>query len=134
MEGTPENNNEPDPPQAPVLLAEGTVAAHPPTPGAATGGGCLHTPVRGDGLPVFLPPGMGVQGGVIRTEEPHHMPQGRLHQRGLRACQANPGKVGGEDLTCWHECQDQGPPSSASPTMDSLVPILSQAIVTEGVT
>lgn len=113
---------------------ERTVAAYPPTPGAATGEGRLHTPVRGDGLPVFLPPGMGGQGGVIQTEEPHQVPQGHLHQRGLRACQADPRKVGGKDLTYWHKSRHQGPPSPASPTTDSLVPILAQALVTEGVT
>lgn len=86
----------------------------PSTPGeisgAAIGGGLLHTPVRGDGLPVFLPPGVQVHGGVFRAEEPHDLSQGHLHQRGLRACQVNPGKVRGEGQPDWHTCHDQGQP------------------------
>lgn len=39
-----------------------------------------HTPVRGDRPPVFLPPGVGVQGAVIWAEEPHQLPQGHLYQ------------------------------------------------------
>lgn len=43
MEGTPENNNEPDPPQAPVLLPEGTVAHTLPPQGLPLGeDACTH--------------------------------------------------------------------------------------------
>lgn len=80
-----------------------------PIPGESEGlplGRIPHTPVRGEGLPVLLPPGRGVHGGDTRAGEPHHPPQGRLHQKGLRAGQAHPGKVGGEDLSYWHTCHD----------------------------
>lgn len=53
-----------------------------------------RSPVRRDGLPIFLPPGTGLQGGVLLTEELHQAPQGRLHQGRLQACQADPGKWG----------------------------------------
>ena len=61
-------------------------------PGGAAG--WLHPPVRGDGPPVFLPPGVGARGAVLRAEEPHQLPQGRLHHGGFRAHQSDPGKVG----------------------------------------
>lgn len=58
------------------------------------GSAATHTPVRGDGLPIFLPPGVGLQGGVILAEEPHQLAPGRLYQGRLQARQADPGEWG----------------------------------------
>lgn len=82
----------------------------------------LHPPVRGDRPPILLPPG--VQGGVIRAEEPHHLPQGCLHQGGLRAHQGNPGKAGGRVCT---SARTRDQPSSLVSHTESLVPISSWA-------
>lgn len=79
-------------PRRPPCCDQGGGSPLTPSQGLSEGlprGRTLHTPVRGEGLPVLLPPGGEVHGGDVGAEEPHQLPQGRLHQRGLRA---HPGK------------------------------------------
>jgi hypothetical protein len=63
----------------------------------------LHAPVRGDGPALFLPPCLEFRGDVARAKELYRLPWSCLYQGGFRACQSDPGEMGGyASAASWH--------------------------------